>query len=203
MYFLTYSAHFDRDKGVDQGRLCLRHLTKGTMGIWISATSYSTKQFPESFHQRGGVIPPEYRVPSLKNWQVLTKPIYLPKVKGVEGNFYKINPHNVVTDKGGQRGDFGIHRDANAPGSLGCIVMSNDRFTDFERVIASLRNEGVDELPLFQVVSRTPRGRLTRYTFQSLEFDSKRRSTITPILSASISSIGFSRKNHPESLRRR
>ncbi len=149
MYFLTYSAHFDRDKGVDAGRLCLRHLQQGTVGIWISATSHSTKQFPESFHQWGGVIPPEYRVPDLKNWQVLTKPIYMPQVKGVEGNFYKINPHNVVTDKGGKRGDFGIHRDANAPGSLGCIVMTGDRFKDFENALASLRKQGVDELPLF------------------------------------------------------
>ena len=149
MYFLTFSAHFDRDKGLDQGRLCLRHLHQGTINVWIAATSTRHKQFPESFHQRGGVIPPEYRVPDLKNWRVLTKPIYMPHVAGVNGNFYKINPHNVVTDKGGRRGDFGIHLDSNAPGSLGCIVMSKDRFVNFEGELAQLSNQGVEELPLF------------------------------------------------------
>jgi hypothetical protein len=46
----------------------------------------------------------------------------MPGVRGVEGNFYKINPH-MVTVNGVQRGDFGVHFDANAPGSSGCVVL--------------------------------------------------------------------------------
>ncbi len=53
---------------------------------------------------------------------VSTTPIYMPGVRGVEGNFYKINPH-MVTVNGVQRGDFGVHFDANAPGSSGCVVL--------------------------------------------------------------------------------
>ncbi len=55
-------------------------------------------------------------------YSVSTTPIYMPGVKGVEGNFYKINPH-MVTVNGLKRGDFGVHFDANAPGSSGCVVL--------------------------------------------------------------------------------
>ena len=153
MYFLSFSAHFDRDKGLDQGRLCLRHPELGTQNIWIAATSTRLKQYPESFHERGGILPPEYRVPGLRNWQVLTDPIPMPNTPGVNGNFYKINPHEVKTDKGGTRGDFGIHWDGRSPGSLGCIVMTKDRFDDFENTIAKLRSLKVRQLPLFVTYS--------------------------------------------------
>ncbi|MCX8122516.1 MAG: hypothetical protein N3E45_17095 [Oscillatoriaceae bacterium SKW80] len=146
---MTFSAHFDRDKGLDEGRLCLRHLQLGTRKVWVAATSTSDKQFPESFHQRGGVLPPEYRVPGLRNWVVITEPIPMPNTPGVNGNFYKINPHEITTDKGGKRGDFGIHLDGRSPGSLGCIVMNAERFADFEEAIAQLRKEGVESIPLF------------------------------------------------------
>ncbi len=85
-YFLTFNGHFDRDKGLDQGRLSLRHLTIGTLEVWIATTSTSNKQYQESFHQRGGVLPPEYRC-GIPNWEVLTDPIYMPTVPGVNGNF--------------------------------------------------------------------------------------------------------------------
>jgi hypothetical protein len=53
--------------------------------------------------------------------RVKTTPIYMPNVVGVSGNFYPIEPFEMDTD-GDVRGDWGIHNDANAPGSLGCIV---------------------------------------------------------------------------------
>ena len=107
------------------------------------------KQYPESFHVRGGLIPPQYRCPKLPNYTVMTQPIPLPHIKGVEGNFYKIEPHFVTTDKGTIRGDFGIHLDGNAPGSLGCIVMSKDRFDDFEAKMEVLRDKSLDSIALF------------------------------------------------------
>lgn len=152
MHFLTFSMHFDRDKGLDQGRLCLRHLELGTLQVWIATTSTGNKQYAESFHERGGVIPPEYRC-GIPCWQVSTNPIPMPNVKGVEGSFYKIDPHVVTTDKGGSRGDFGIHLDANQPGSLGCIVMTNDRFKLFEAEMKKLSLENLTKLPLFVTYS--------------------------------------------------
>jgi GH24 family phage-related lysozyme (muramidase) len=148
-YFLVFSQHFDRDPGLDCGRLSLNHLEKGTIDIWIVTSATEGKQYSESFHEKGGLIPPQYRCdPKLKNWVVKTDPLYLPQ-PGIEGNFYKIDPHEVTTDKGGVRGDFGIHKDANVPGSLGCIVMSSDRFNSFEKHMTQLRAEGVTEVPLF------------------------------------------------------
>lgn len=153
MYFLNFSLHFDRDRGLDQGRLCLRHLEKGTVEIWKATSSTNVKQYPESFHDRGGLIPPEYRVPGLKSWQLHTEPIDLTHNLGVQGNFYKIDPHQVTTDKGGLRSDFGIHKDANVPGSLGCIVLTADRFKHFEKEMSQLSEQGVDSLPLFVTYS--------------------------------------------------
>lgn len=152
MHFFIYSQQFDRDQGQDYGRLTLNHLEKGTLNIWVATCSTASKQDQEDFHQKGGLIPPQYRLSSPSQptkYTVITSPIPMPQVKGVEGNFYKINPHDVVTDKGGHRGDFGIHRDANVIGSLGCVVMSGDRFTDFEAKMKDLALAGIDEVPLF------------------------------------------------------
>jgi len=144
--FLIFSMHFDRDKGLDYGRLGLWS-DKGCLKIWTATSSYATKQYSENFHERGGMLPPPYRCKNLPFYTVATKPIPLPNVKGVEGNFYKINPHQITTDKGGIRGDFGIHRDANVPGSFGCLVMNSERFQDFENEMKKLSN--FSTIPLF------------------------------------------------------
>ena len=101
----------------------------------------------------GGYIPPGYRCNPRVAWKVRLNPIHLPHVKGVEGNFYRIIPYAVTTDKGGKRSDLGIHKDANVPGSMGCIVMSGDRFADFEKEIMQLRTIGIKEIPLLVTYS--------------------------------------------------
>ncbi len=152
-YFLTFSMQFDREPGLDNGRLRLCNLTEGKVEIWIATSSVASRQKAEDFHQRGGLIPPEYRVPGLKFWTVSTKPIPMPNNPGVAGNFYQISPFEVITDRGGKRGDFGIHLDGNVPGSLGCIVMSKDRFVVFEEMMKRLLSEKVNTLPLFVTYS--------------------------------------------------
>ncbi len=148
-FFLFYSQHYDRNQGLDYGRLSLNSLGTGVVNIWKATSSVASKQYPESFHERGGIIPPCYRCKNLDKYLVDTKPIALPHIKGVGGNFYKINPHFVLTDKGGQRSDFGIHLDANVPGSMGCIVMTKNRFDEFEKEIEELRSKGIQNIPLF------------------------------------------------------
>ena len=148
-YALFFSQHYDRDRGLDYGRLSLNSLGTGVVNIWKATSSVASKQYPESFHERGGIIPPCYRCKNLDKYIVDTKPIALPHIKGVGGNFYKINPHFVLTDKGGQRSDFGIHLDANVPGSMGCIVMTKNRFDEFEKEIEKLRSKGIQNIPLF------------------------------------------------------
>ena len=148
-YFLLFTQQFDRDKGLDWGRLSINNLRTGTSHIWRATSSYVNQQYPESFHERGGMLPPQYRVKDLSFYTVSTKPIPMSHVKGVAGNFYQILPFEVVTDKGGKRSDFGIHKDANAPGSLGCIVTTDDRFAEFEDVMKWRNQKGDDSLPLF------------------------------------------------------
>lgn len=150
--FLDFVMGLDTDGRLEDGRLVLRSVGSDggrTLDIWTATSSLATRQKPEDFHQKGGPIPPEYRVPGLGAWSVETTPIFMPQVKGVEGNFYKINPYLVKTDKGGERGDFGVHLDANQPGSLGCIVMAKKTFDLFEAKMKGLKKSGLLILPLF------------------------------------------------------
>ena len=50
----------------------------------------------------------------------------MPNIAGVSGNFYPIDPFEIDTD-GATRGDFGIHFDANTPGSLGCVCATTEK----------------------------------------------------------------------------
>ncbi|HAX80790.1 MAG TPA: hypothetical protein DCY88_34370 [Cyanobacteria bacterium UBA11372] len=82
----------------------------------------------------------EYRIP--------TTPYYVP-TKGVEGMFFHITPDPVESSSGVTRGEFGIHFDANVPGSAGCIVLKNksgfDALCDRMKQIA---NSGVKSIPV-------------------------------------------------------
>ena len=152
-YFLDFAMSLDTDNRLEAGRLVLRSISEQggrTHTVWIATSSVANKQKPEDFHQKGGPIPPEYRVPAIRSWEVDTAPLYMPKTKGVEGNFYKITPFNVTTNEGGNRGDFGIHKDANVPGSAGCIVMTpGERWDTFEKEMKRLFGLGYSRIPLF------------------------------------------------------
>jgi hypothetical protein len=67
-------------------------------------------------------------IPPGDAWKVASKPISMGWNKGVNAdrvnlpsNFYQIFPEIQKQTNGVIRGDFGIHYDGNAPGSLGCI----------------------------------------------------------------------------------
>ena len=152
-YFLSFSGHFDRDPGLDKFRLRLDSLTKGFIDIWKVTSSIASKQHKESFHKKYALLPPDYRLIPKQHYQVDLSPRYQPQTKGIEGNFYPILPTNVKTDGGGIRSHFGIHKDANVPGSLGCIVMSGDRFAQFEGQMKMLKAMGIREIPLLVTYS--------------------------------------------------
>lgn len=147
-YILVFNGHFDRDEDLDLGRLSLNNLSKEQTQIIKASSSYKTKQYPESFHELGGFLPPAYRCQGEFFWKVSTKPIPMPNHRGVRGNFYELTPFEVLTDKGGRRSDFGIHLDANAPGSLGCIVTDAKRFAEFEQWMSLLRDMDYQQVPL-------------------------------------------------------
>ena len=78
----------------------------------------------------------------------------MPEVRGVEGNFYQIDPHEVKIN-GTLRGDFGVHFDANVPGSSGCVVIRTSvGWQAFEKDMKALLTSGVNEIPLVVSYSR-------------------------------------------------
>lgn len=152
-FWLQFSMHFDRDPGLDYGRLTLNSSRDATLLVLTSTSSFNGKQYPESFHERKALIPPNYRLTNANKYQVDLNPVYLPNHAGIQGNFYKITPFEVRTDKGGVRSDLGIHADPNTPGSHGCIVMSVDRFAEFEKWAKKLKSWGVEKVDLFVTIS--------------------------------------------------
>lgn len=98
--------------------------------------------------KRRGCIPPSHQIIP-QQWSVSTQRLYMPDVKGVEGSFYAIAPFEIKLP-GVSRGDFGVHFDANVPGSSGCIVIRDQSHWDlFRNEISQFRLDGVQQVPLF------------------------------------------------------
>lgn len=154
LYILVLSGHYDRDPGLDQYLLALIQLGRGQINEWRVTSSHAAGQQRGDQHTWGGLIPPVHHVPDISQYEVDLDPIYMPDHKGVRGNFYRILPFEVTTSKGAKRGDFGVHLDANAPGSLGCVVMNQHNWKDFEETIALVKAaSNVSRIPLFPLFS--------------------------------------------------
>jgi hypothetical protein len=112
------------------------------INAYKATSSYPGKQYPKSWREKGGVIPPD------EPYRVAVVPLFLPNVRGVEGNFYVISPYETRT-LGDTRGDFGIHLDANAPGSLGCVVpVTKKGWNAFQLDMSQLAKNGLESIPL-------------------------------------------------------
>jgi len=98
--------------------------------------------------KKRGYIPPSSQIIP-QRWSVSTQRLWMPNVTGVEGSFYAIAPFEI--NLGGlSRGDFGIHFDANVPGSAGCIVIrQQDHWDLFRNEISAFRLNGIQQVPLF------------------------------------------------------
>lgn len=80
----------------------------------VATSGIGGYQYPGAHTIRGrGCLPPA------KDWKISTSGYYL-ATKGVEGFFFHITP-----DPRFGRGELGLHRDANVPGSSGCIVVKD------------------------------------------------------------------------------
>lgn len=109
---------------------------------YTATSSIAGRQYRDSWELKGGLIPPS------EIYQVATVPLWMPDIKGVEGSFYAITPFEVQTP-GAVRGDFGVHYDANVPGSMGCVVLSTQKGWDaFRRDVRSIMAQGVAYLPM-------------------------------------------------------
>lgn len=154
-YLLLYHQQLQANSKLIEGRLLLidtdRFSVKNT---YIATSGLANYQASSSMSVRGRGPIPSTSVTKLDHYKVLTAPIPMPNLPGVEGNFYKVNPH-MVNVEGVERGDFGIHFDANVPGSAGCIVLRTQIGWDaFQADVKSLKSQGLKELPLIVSYAR-------------------------------------------------
>lgn len=143
--------HFDTNlsSSLIEGRLLLINKdTDEIIEVYRAASGCPNNQAYTHIKAKGrGPIPPQNEC-GIKNYQVMTTAIYMPSIKGVEGNFYKINPYSVQVN-GVERGDFGVHADKNVPGSAGCVVLTSDvGWAAFQVQMKKLAQSGVDQVPL-------------------------------------------------------
>jgi hypothetical protein len=134
--FLIFSMQLDNTPQLNQGRIVLYDWERGHIGRWVATSGLGMYQKIGGYNkQGGGVCPPAYACnPSFANHWVNVAPTDLRHVRGVEGNGYAMTPFEVTTKQGVERSDLLIHKDANVPGSMGCIVLPPDEFEDFEDV---------------------------------------------------------------------
>lgn len=121
MYSLFFYMDLRGSSELLEGRLILLDNGKH-LDTYLATSGCPGWQHKDATDDSGkGPLPSNYEL-GLNAYTVKSAPINLSNVKGVAGNFYKIDPH-LVSINGKQRGDFGIHFDANVPGSAGCIVL--------------------------------------------------------------------------------
>lgn len=149
---LFFAMQLDSTPQLNRGRIFLIDDSRGIIGRWIATSGVGSFQAAGDWSkQGGGVIPPLYEVESPPAfYKVATEPTDLRHKKGIEGNGYAISPFEIITKtKGGavKRSDLLIHKDANAPGSLGCIVLPPSEFEDFEKVFTR-EAKGLTEVKL-------------------------------------------------------
>lgn len=130
-----------------EGQLILQGLN-GVLETWKATSGCVGYQFKGSQRLKGrGCLPSHLQI-DRDGYTVALAPVDLTPLKGVEGNFYRILPFEVRVN-GIIRGDFGIHRDANVPGSAGCIVITREAdWKKFEKTMLLVRGAGIRELPL-------------------------------------------------------
>lgn len=125
-------------KDIDNAGIKLR-VTSGLAG-YQSKGSWRIKR-------RGCIPPSEQIIP--QRWHVSTQRLWMPNVVGVEGSFYAIAPFEINL-LGVTRGDFGIHFDANVPGSSGCIVIrQQDHWDLFRNEMSAFRLDNIQQVALF------------------------------------------------------
>lgn len=70
-HYLVFSSHWNRDNGLDWGRLSLNCLDKGNLAIWTATSSAGDRQNYEGQFQKNGCIPSNYYHP--QSQQVYSK----------------------------------------------------------------------------------------------------------------------------------
>lgn len=81
------------------------------------------------------------------HYTVTVKPLYLNQ-PGIYGNFYQILPFSFQIN-GRERGNFGVHADRTAPGTLGCVgIKDGPQWEDFKQLMSEYEKAGLTKIPL-------------------------------------------------------
>lgn len=145
---LPTERHFELIPGV----LIIKEKSGGN-GMRLKATSGLAQwQYKFSWGHKGrGCLPPS-EIISPHKYTVSTQRLWMPNIKGVEGSFYAIAPFSVAAGNKASRGDFGIHFDANVPGSAGCIVIQlQDHWDIFRQLMDKFRAAKFQSIPLLVI----------------------------------------------------
>lgn len=150
LIFDFYSL-IDTDESFKFGKLYLRTMSKYLKFHATSGLPNHQKLLNCGQRGQGGIPPCE--LVNIPAYSVSTKPIQMPKLRGVEGNFYQIFPHlNKVEMSNGiyTRGDFGIHQDAGILGTAGCIgITKGMHWKAFQIEMQGLVTQGISSISLF------------------------------------------------------
>ena len=146
--FLLFHIDLRPQSSIVDGRLLLMEGHK-VRERFVATSGAPQWQQPGDFKQRArGPIPRPDKV-GIECYEVATKPEWVPDVPGIEGEFFEIFPTTVTLGDGSERSHFGVHRDANAPGSAGCIVLPTPGgWEGFKSQMAKLAKCGVSRIPL-------------------------------------------------------
>jgi hypothetical protein len=150
-YGLRFTLKPAESRSIIVGLLELTGSDCEIINSYRASSSQRGKQYWGSWRYKSGLIPPD------EPYKVATTPIMMPENPGVRGEFFPITPFSIDTI-GDERGDFGIHQDANAadyPGTLGCIFpISKNGWNAIKRDFAHLASVGVESLPMTVTYSR-------------------------------------------------
>ena len=149
---LFFTMELDETPKLNMGRLFLIDTSdRGIVGRWVASSGLGDYQGTTGWaKQGGGVIPPTYKLAKpVSFYSVATRPVWQ-DLNGIQTNTYKISPEVVTTTEGVQRSELLIHRSRFAhpmSGSLGCIVLPDTEFSNFEKVY---KNEcgHLEQIPL-------------------------------------------------------
>jgi hypothetical protein len=150
-YQLVFHMQLGDDSALRTGRLELIDTSANAIVDRYIATSGAPGwQDTDDQTAKGKGCIPRTDLAQIGSYFVATNPIDLKAVRGVEGSFYTISPGRVTLKSGQVRGDFGVHFDANAPGSAGCVVLTTIKgWEGYQTQMARIAKEGVNQIPLF------------------------------------------------------
>lgn len=136
-------------KELQLGVLSYSHSNK-ELYRWVVTSGIPGWQYSGSTKHKGRGPLPSCQYAQIPFYEIQPKKIFMPRTKGIEGSFYPILPFAVnLRGENYQRSDFGVHFDANVPGSSGCLAFRKQSDWDaFRFLMAQLEIQKIDRVRL-------------------------------------------------------